>query len=713
MTTPRTKAIPKKRPAARTSRLGRARAWLSGRTPAERRWPSRLKRWILVAIPAGFLFMVLFIGVAYALVDVPKPNEFAGAHSTIVLDRRGRTIARLHADVDRIDVPAAQIPAVLRKAVIAAEDHDFYTHGGVSLPSIFRAAIANLTGGSIRQGGSTITQQYVKNAYVGNQRTIWRKVKEAIVAIKIERKVSKDQILSDYLNTIYFGRGAYGVQAASKTYFDKDIRSIPLDRAALLAGIIRSPELNDPVRHPEQAKARRDFVLREMAKLKLITDAEAQDAAAKPLGVKARSSGNAAAGVVGAHFVEDVRRLLVSQYGAARVYRGGLVVRTTLDLRLQKYAEAAVRGVLDKKSDPEAALVSIDTQAGEVLAMVGGRSFSERQFNLATQGHRQPGSSFKPFVLAAALNDGISIRSRFRAPASITLETGFEPWKVSNYDKHDYGTLDLIEATEFSVNTVYSQLILKVGAQKAAEMAAQAGIASKLAVVPSLTLGTSPVTPIELAGAYADFATGGMHVKPHLIRSISESGGETLFKDELKPEPAMKAAVADTVAYALTQVVQKGTGRSARLSNRPMGGKTGTTEDHVDAWFVGFTKQISTAVWMGYPEGGRTMEHVRGIAVTGSSFPAQIWKAYMEKAVEGTPVEGFGKPTFAGEVLNGSPTPSTSPSPSGPTPTVVPSIVPTTPEPKPSPTKTKPPNPTPSPSPSPTGAATGGGQGGG
>jgi penicillin-binding protein 1A len=451
-----------------------------------------------------------------------------------------------------------------------------------------------------------------------------------------------------------------------------------------------------------------------MAKLRMIAGAQAEEAVAKPVDLHAGVAGKVGAGVVGAHFVEDVRRVLVSQYGAARVYRGGLVVRTTLDLRLQKYAEAAVRGVLDKKSDPEAALVSIDNQTGEVLAMVGGRSFSESQFNLATQGRRQPGSSFKPFVLASALDQGISIRSRFRAPASITLKTGFEPWKVTNYDKKDYGTLDLIEATEFSVNTVYSQLILKVGAKKAADLAAAAGITTKLDAVPSLALGTSPVSPMELAGAYADFANGGSHAKPHLIRSITESGdGPVLFKDEIKPEPAIQPAVADTVAYALTQVVQKGTGRSAQLGNRPVGGKTGTTEDHVDAWFVGFTKQISTAVWMGYPKGGRTMEHVRGIAVTGGSFPAQIWKAYMERAVEGTPVEGFGKPTFAGEVLNGSPTPSPSPSPSGPTSTVLPSVVPSNPEPQPSPTKTKQPNPSPSPSSSPTGAATGGGSTGG
>jgi penicillin-binding protein 1A len=659
-----------------------------------------LKRFLLVAIPAGFLLSVLLIGIAYALVDVPDASEFATKNSTLLLDRRGRTIARLHAEAERIDVPAAQIPDVMRKAAIAAEDHDFYRHGGVSLPAIVRAAFANLTGWGIRQGGSTITQQYVKNAYVGTQRSIWRKAKEAIVAIKLERKLSKDQILTDYLNTIYFGRGAYGVEAAARTFFGVNARRLTLDQAALMAGVIRSPEANDPIRHPDRAKARRDTVLRQMAELHLIPDTDATDASSKPIKVRAGTAGNAGTGIVGAHFVEDVRRLLIAQYGAARVYRGGLVVKTTLDLRLQKYAEAAVRKVLDRPSDPQAALVSLDTNAGEVLAMVGGRSYSERQFNLATKGRRQPGSAFKPFVLAAAIEDGISIRSQFDAPASITLQTGFKPWKVTNYDRKDYGTLDLVEATEFSVNTVYAQLILKVGPKKAAEMAAKAGITSKLAAVPSLTLGTSDVSPMELAGAYADFANGGMHAKPHLIKSITESGN-VLFTSDIKAEPVLKGPTASTVAYALTQVVAKGTGTKAKLPGRPTAAKTGTTENHVDAWFSGFTRQIATTVWMGYPDGSkRTMENVRGIAVVGGSFPADIWKAYMEKAVEGTPVEGFGKPTFAGEMLNATPTASPSPSPSGPSSTVLPSLPPTTsPEPKPS--QTKKPMPSPSDSSSP------------
>jgi len=685
-----------------STRLGRFRAWLAG-ADHERRLSTRLLRWALVLVPAGFLLLVLFFGIAYATVHIPSPSELAGAHSTLVLDRRGRVMARLHAEADRVDVPAQQIPGVMRNAVLAAEDHNFYHHGGVSLPSIIRAGFVNLFHLGVRQGGSTITQQYVKNAYVGTQRTLLRKVKEAIVAMKLERKESKDQILTDYLNTIYFGRGAYGIEAAARTYFGVSARSLNLPQSALLAGVIRAPELLDPIRHPDAAMQRRNTVLGQMAGFGFISSEEAATAQKAALG--AREGGTAKAPLVGAYFVEDVRRLLVSEYGAARVYRGGLVVRTTLDLTRQKAAEAAVRSVLDKPTDPEAALVSVDSDTGEVLAMVGGRKFSEQQFNLASQGHRQPGSSFKPFVLSAALQQDIALKSTFRAPASITLKTGFEPWKVSNYDKKDYGTIDLLNATEFSVNTVYAQLVLKVGPDAAAKAAKDAGIVSKLSAVPSITLGTSTVTPEELAGAYADFANGGTHIVPHIIRSITEADGHSLFKEAAIRKSAFDPKVANTVAYALTQVVQKGTGKRAQLGNRPVGGKTGTTENHVDAWFCGFTRQISTVVWMGYPQGGRTMEHVRGIAVTGGSFPAMIWKAYMEKAVEGTPVEPFGKPNFGGETLGATPVATTTSSPTA-TPTATPTVLPTTPGPKPSPTKTPKPKPSPSPSPSPTGAAT-------
>jgi penicillin-binding protein 1A len=675
--------------------------WLRGRTAQDRTWPRRLKRYAIVVIPAGVLFSLLFLGVAYALVRIPEPNDISSARSTRILDRTGHVIARLHAEADRVDVPFAEMPKHLRAAVVAVEDHDFYTHGGVSLPSIVRAAFANLTGFGVKQGGSTITQQYVKNAYVGRERTIWRKIKEAIVSIKVERKRSKDEILADYLNTIYFGRGAYGVEAAARTYFGLAAKSISVDQAALLAGLIKGPELYDPVRNPERAKERRDTVIRAMQRYGFLDAAGASKALASPVKVKERSAVDAPA-AVGAHFVEDVRRALVRSFGSDRVYRGGLIVRTTLDLKMQKYAEEAVASVLDRKDDPQAALVSIDTETGGVLAMVGGRSFSETQFNLATQGHRQPGSSFKPFVLASGLEDGLSVRSRFDAPASITLRTGFEPWKVTNYDRKDYGEIDLIEATEFSVNTVYAQLILKVGPRNVADLAEKMGIATKLDPVPSLTLGTSPVTPMELTGSYAAFATGGMHVAPHLIVNVQDANKHTIFATEIKKERVVEEKVANTVAYALTQVVQKGTGRRAALGSRPVGAKTGTTENHVDAWFVGFTRQVATAVWMGFPESSeRTMEHVRGIAVTGGSFPAQIWKAYMEKAVDGMPVESFGAPSYGGETLSPSPSPSPTPSPTSSHIVLPPSLTPT-----PTPTETHP-----NPSPSPSGSGTGGGGG--
>ena len=706
---PAQKPRPKKTSSAGTkalkSRLRRFRDWLHGRTPHERVWYRRLKRYVIVGVPAMFLFGLFFFGAAYALVSVPDPSDIATARSTIVFDRNNKVIARLHAEADRIDIPFTEMPEHLRQAVIAAEDHDFYKHGGVSLPSMVRAAFVNITGLGVRQGGSTITQQYVKNAYVGRERTIWRKVKEAVVSMKIERERSKDEILESYLNTIYLGRGAYGVEAASQTYFRRHARQLKLHEAALLAAIIKAPESYDPVRAPDAARERRDFVLRTMVNLRFITDGEAKEAAAVPVKVRDRSVVTAPA-AVGAHFVEDVRRLLVKQYGADKVYRGGLIVRTTLDLQLQKAAEDAVASVLDRKDDPQAALVAVDTKTGEVLAMVGGRTFEENQFNLATQGRRQAGSAFKPFVLAAAVDDGISIKSRFDAPAKIKLKTGFEPWNVRNYDHKDYGQIDLLEATEFSVNTVYAQLILKVGPRTTADMAERTGITSKLQPVPSLTLGTSEVSPMEMTGAYATFANSGMHAQPHLIRTIQDADKRTIFETEVRAHRVVEPKVADTVAYALTQVVEKGTGRRADLGARPVGGKTGTTEDHVDAWFGGFTRQIATTVWMGFPDGKRKMENVRGIAVTGGSFPAQIWRAFMEIAVADMPVEGFGKPTFEGEVLNESPSPSPSPS-ATPTPTPVASLPP---NPNPSPSSTKSPKPSPSSSPSqPSPAPTGGG----
>lgn len=691
-----------KRRRAKKRRPGRARSLRA-----------RLVRYALIGTGVLVLLAIALFAAAYAFVRIPAPSDIATAQSTIVLDRGGRVIARLHAEADRVDIPFEQMPRFLRQAVIAAEDRDFERHRGVSIPSIVRAAAANLLSLGVKQGGSTITQQYVKNAYVGRERTLWRKMKEAIVAIKIERQRSKDEILEAYLNTIYFGRGAYGVEAAARTYFGVAARSLELGQAALLAGIIRAPEAYDPVRAPERAVARRNAVLDAMAGLGFVSDAEAARAKATEIKVRRRASGTVTA-AAGAHFVEDVRRQLVSRFGAARVYRGGLRVQTTLDLRMQGYAEEAARTVLGRDDDPEAAVVAIDPDTGAVRAMVGGRDFERRQFNLASQGRRQPGSAFKPFVLAAALEKGLSARSLLVAPARITLKTGFQPWTVENYDSRDYGTIDLVEATAFSVNTVYAQLILKVGPKRAAEVAGRAGIASKLSAVPSLALGTSPVTPLELTGAYATFATGGMRAAPYLIERVTDAKGKVLFKATVEPERVLPETVASTVTYAMRQAVERGTGRRAALAGRPVAGKTGTTEDHVDAWFAGATRRLVATVWMGFPEGGRTMERVRGIAVTGGSFPARIWKAFMERALEGSPVEGFGRPSFGGEVLNPSPTPTQTPTPT-PTPTPTGPALPSLP---PGQQKKGSPSPTPgqaSPTPGPTAApaAPPGGGGGG
>ena len=698
----RSKASPK----GRLQRLG---AWLQGRNAAERRWHQRLKRYVIAGVPAAFLFGLLFFSAAYALIDIPKPTDISTARSTIVQDRNGKLIARLHAEADRVDIGFEQMPQHLRQAVIAAEDRTFYTHSGVSIPSIIRAAFANVTGLGVEQGGSTITQQFVKNAYVGSERTMWRKFKEAIVSLKVERQLSKNEILEDYLNTIYFGRGAYGVEAAAQTYFRKHAQSLELQESALLAALISAPESYDPVRNPEVAKRRRDEVLKVMARLGAITEAQSTEAIAQPVKVRQRSITTTAPSTIAAHFVEDVRRILVRDYGDDRVYRGGLVVKTTLDLRLQRFAEEAVKTVLDRKDDPEAALVAIDNATGGVLAMVGGRTYEENEFNLASQGRRQAGSAFKPFVLASAIDQEYSIKSRFDAPAKITLETGFQPWEVHNYDDRNYGEIDMVRATENSVNTFYAQLILKIGPQNAAQMANVAGVTSKLQPVPSLTLGTSEVSPMELTGAYATFASSGMHAQPHLIRVIQDRDGNVLFESEIRPQRVLRAKVADTVAHVLTRVVKNGTGRRADMGSRPVGAKTGTTEDHVDAWFQGFTRQISTGVWMGFPDGKRKMTNVRGIAVSGSSFPAQIWRAFMDDAIAELelPIEGFGKPTSEGEILNEEPSPTPTPST-----TVVPSL-PATPTPQPKETKTPGPPPSDEPSPSPSGAPSGGGKGGG
>ncbi|HEX9696863.1 MAG TPA: transglycosylase domain-containing protein [Actinomycetota bacterium] len=653
--------------------------------PRPRYWLRRLFALGLAGVALG----ILLFGIYYAFAKVPAPEDIATARSSVVEDYKGRFIGRLHGSEDRAIVPLEQIPEVARNAVIAAEDRRFYQHKGISPLGVVRAALANLMAGEIKQGGSTITQQYVKNAFVGRERSFMRKFKEAVVSVKLERKWSKDQILSAYLNTIYFGRGAYGIDAAARAYFGIPASRLNLAQSAMLAGLIRAPENLEPTKEPEAAKRVRDRVLDGMVEMRMIESAERDDAKETEIAAIARSAGITGRG---AYFLDAVRRELVERFGEDQVLRGGLRVRTTMDVEMQKAAEEAVAGVLDRETDPEAALVSVDPATGAIRAYVGGRNYAAQQFDLAAS-KRQPGSSFKPFVLAASLENGGSLASAYRAPSTITLQTGGKPWTVSNYDRKDYGTLSLADATANSVNTVYAQLIMDVGAKNVVDVAGRLGIRSKLDALPSLALGTEEVSVREMTAAYATLAADGKRVDAHMIVRVNDREGKELYRFSDSAEKKIESTVARNVTAAMVRVVKSGTGRSADIG-RPMAGKTGTTENHRDAWFAGYTPNLATVVWMGYPDGTRTMERVRGSAVVGGGFPARIWKAFMREALDGVKAASF--PAADPIAPSGSPSPTGSNSTTpGPKLTILP-------KPTGTPTQTQSQSPSPSPSPSAT-----------
>ncbi|HYD08569.1 MAG TPA: PBP1A family penicillin-binding protein, partial [Acidimicrobiales bacterium] len=549
------------------------------------------------------------------------------------------------------------------RAVLAAEDRDFFEHGGVDASAILRAAWADVRGRRL-QGGSTITQQYVKLAYVGTERTLVRKLKEATLAVKLERKLDKEEILERYLNLIYFGRGAHGIEAAAFAYFGKTAAELDVAEASYLAGLIRAPEAADATNDPEEADRRRNSVLRALAEEGYITAADRDAIAAVPVRdyVRPRTEvvqDKVVAGDVGTqYFVEHVRRQLADRFGDARVNGGGLRVHTSLDLDLQRAAHDAVyREVLHQPGDPAGALVAIDTD-GYVRAMVGGRDWNDEadpyaRVNFATGVDgggtgRQAGSSFKPFVLATAVADGYTVESAFDSPSKIVFEgaNNGRDYTVNNYGGSAHGRIDLVDATRQSSNTVYAQLLDAIGPERVVSVTERLGIDSELSPVLSLTLGTSSVSVQEMAEAYLTFATHGVHVEPITITKVTDSSGEVLWEAPVQRTPVMEERDADVVTHVLQQVVLGGTGTRARLSRSDAAGKTGTTQHNGDAWFVGYTPGLSTAVWMGYPEGqDREMDDVHGIAVTGGTLPAQIWHAFMEVATQDDRFAGrFGDP---------------------------------------------------------------------
>jgi penicillin-binding protein 1A len=641
-------------------------------------------RWRRAFFAGGMVGILLIAGAGYLFTQVPLPDKdppllqttfmcSSEVSSGCVADN---SIAQLSGGVNRISVDWNEIPQVVVDAVLAAEDRTFFEHGGVDPAGILRAVWTNLQAGGVSQGGSTITQQYVKNVYLTQERTITRKIKEAALAVKVERELPKQEILTRYLNTIYLGRGAYGIEAATRTYFGKDLDQITLPEAAYLAGLIRSPETadaklpeNDPKaqRSRQTAIDRRASVLDAMVVTGAITTEEATAAKANDWSdVLVRSTKNSYGNVARTewgteYFVDYVRHWLITEGGFtdAQVYGGGLRVYTTLDLEDQGAAALAITSTLNQPNDPAAALVSID-DIGAVRAMIGGLDFSGSgkysKVNLAVGAEgggagRQAGSAFKAFTLAEAMNQDMPMSKSYNAPSRISIPKadGGRDWSVGNYADAGLGQLDLIAATMQSSNTAYAQLMLDVGPKNVADLATQMGITSPLKAVPALTLGTSEVSVLDMASGYSTLADNGEHIKPAVVTKVTDAKGNVLYENKVIRKRVLDAKDVAKVNYILNQVVEGGTGTGARIG-QPAAGKTGTTENNRDAWFVGFTCKLTTAVWVGYPD-GTFMKSVHGISVTGGSFPATIWKKYMTVATKGTSSCPFPYPTDDGTNL--------------------------------------------------------------
>ena len=596
---------------------------------------------------------------SYAPAAVP-PRLPDVAQTSRILAADGSLLTTLRAEQNRDVVGLADIPTSLRDAVIAIEDERYWRHPGVDLRGILRAARENVEAGGIAQGGSTITQQYVKLMLLDPTQTVDRKVREAVLAWRLEQEHSKEEILERYLNAIYLGRGAYGVGTAAQEYFGKPVGQLTVAEGALLAGMIRAPSATDPYADPAPVLARRNVVLGRMAELGYLGPAEYAAGVAEPLRL-APPRPDAERYPAG-HFVEAVKQWVLAdtRFGATEedrrnlLFRGGLRITTTLDPTLQAVAERAVDATLPGDGPhPDGALVTIEPSTGNVKAMVGGRDYfgpsPYAKVNLAMGDGRQAGSTFKPFVLAAALADGVPLTRSYGAPAEleIPLGEGAAPWKVQNYGGARAGNVSLTEATVWSYNTAYARLMMDLGPAKAVDLAARLGILTTLHPVPAAVLGTENVTVLDMADAYATFANRGVQVDPVLVTSITRADGSVLYRSTPQPSPVLDPAVADQVTWVLRQVIARGTGTAAAL-DRPAAGKTGTAEGYRDAWFVGYTPDLATAVWVGDAQGQTAMVPPRTpIAVTGGSWPAQIWHQFMAEAEAPLPVRDFVEPDAA------------------------------------------------------------------
>ncbi len=609
---------------------------------------------VIVAIPliaAGVFGAVFSIGlrtVAAVEKDIPSledQHEVSLAQTSSIYDANGNLLSYLHGVENRTVISGKQIPQVLRNAVVAIEDERFYSHPGVDFRSFVRALTINVNAQRTTEGFSTITMQLIGNLYLDRtDLSFKRKWNEMALAWQLERKYSKNEILDLYLNMVYFGSNAYGVEAAAQTYFGKDPAGLTLAEAALIAGLPQAPTGFSPRKHLEAALVRRNMVIQKMAELGFVTQQEADNALLTPIELAPYSPYTQ---VQEPYVVAYVRKQLIDMFGEEKVFQGGLRVETTINPAYQKLATDAITSTLNKQGDPSAALVSIESGTGYIRAMVGGTDYSTSKFNLASQGRRQAGSAFKTFALTAAIEMGINPWDTYyiSMPVTLTYPGATQPWKVKTFSNNYRGVETLVQATLSSDNSVYAQLALDVGANRMVDVAHRMGITSYLNESPAIVLGglTYGVSPLEMASAYGTLSNKGQHVEPTIILRIKDSSGKVIWEANPKRTQAISAGVAYDVTRILQQNIAKGTGTKANIK-RPAAGKTGTAQEFYDAWFCGYTPHLSTSVWVGYPQGQIAMTKVHGISVTGGSFPAQIWQKFMNVADRDYPEAEFAKP---------------------------------------------------------------------
>ena len=602
----------------------------------------------------GFVAGATLFAFAWFTVSIPDPNAYVNSQSTIIQYSNGTEIGRIGTQNRQI-LPLAKIPMKMRYAVMAAEDRNYYSNRAFSPTGIARAILNNLKSGSLNgEGGSTITQQYAKTAFLTPSRTIQRKIKELVISLKLENALTKDQILENYLNTIYFGRGSYGVQTAAQQYFNRNVNQLSLSQIAVIASILRSPGYYDPALSKEN-KARLDnrfkYVIQGMLDKKWITEAEAK--AAKMPVVTPRTTSGQLSGPKG--YIIDAVQKELSKLGFTQdqLLVGGYVIKTTLEARAQRSAVDAVNKLYPTKA-PEnlhVALVAIRPGTGEVIAMYGGKDYVVRQLNDATQSIALAGSTFKPFALTAALEAGIPLTSMWNGDSPQVFDDLGKPYEVSNYGDEGWGQVDLLSATQHSINTVYVPLSMKAGMDKVVDVARRAGIPESVAMIatPSVALGVASPHVIDVTNAYATFAAQGVYSKPYMVASVTGPNKGVLYEGKAQTQEVFDKDVMADLTYALKSVVNGGTGAAALALGRPAAGKTGTSQSNASAWFSAYTPQLAASVALFRDSASESLNGIGGLtSVTGGTFPARIWTAFMKGALKGEPVMSFPAPANVG-----------------------------------------------------------------